>query len=102
MCCPPVCPNTSPLDRLRLRPAEERTLKVGATDQRPATDNPRGLSYDAHVLEWGLDLLFGTFYGGLIFGVALLAAIPYGIWQGIKRLTAAFGGNRDGNPRTDR
>ena len=54
------------------------------------------------MLEWGIDLLFGTFYGGLIFLIALLAAIPYGIWQGIKRLAAALGGNRNGDSRTDR
>lgn len=54
------------------------------------------------MLEWGLDLLFGTLYGGAIFAIALLAAIPYGIWQGIKRLAAAIGGNRDGDTRTDR
>ena len=65
-------------------------------------DNPPGLPYDAAMLEWGIDLLFGTFYGGLIFLIALLAAIPYGIWQGIKRLAAALGGNRNGDSRTDR
>jgi hypothetical protein len=52
------------------------------------------------MLEWGIDLLFGSLYGGLVFVIALLAAIPYGIWQGIKRLAAAVGGNRNGNSRT--
>jgi hypothetical protein len=52
------------------------------------------------MLEFGLDLVFGTFYGGLIFFIALLAAIPYGIWQGIKRLAAAIGGRKNGDART--
>jgi hypothetical protein len=52
------------------------------------------------MLEFGIDLLFGTLYGSLIFFVALLAAIPYGIWQGIKRLSAAIGGKRNGDART--
>lgn len=53
------------------------------------------------MLEWGIDLLFGTLYGGAITAIALVAAIPYGIWQGIKRLAAALGGNRNGDTRTD-
>ncbi len=63
-------------------------------------DKAREVPYDAEMLEWGIDLLFGSLYGGLIFFIALLAAIPYGIWQGIKRLAAALGGNRNGDSRT--
>jgi|GEM_PF-2691136 len=46
--------------------------------------------------EWAAGLLSGTVYGGLITFAALLAAIPYGIWRGIKRLGAVIKG---GSPR---
>ncbi len=33
-----------------------------------------------------VDFLFGTAYAGLVTLIALVGAIPYGIYQGIKRL----------------
>ena len=47
-----------------------------------------------------LDLLFGSLYGGLLFALGALAAIPYGIWQGLKWLGHHFQGGRHGDPRT--
>jgi hypothetical protein len=47
-------------------------------------------------MEWVVDMLFGTLYGGLVMVAALLAALPYGIWQGLKRLGAWIKG---GSPR---
>lgn len=45
------------------------------------------------------DFLFGTVYGGLITLIALLAAIPYGAWQGAKRLWAMRPGrSSNGHP----
>lgn len=38
------------------------------------------------MFDFAFEWLFGTLYGGLITFVALLAALPYGIWQGMKRL----------------
>ena len=50
------------------------------------------------MLDFAFEWLFGTLYGGVIMLAALLAAIPYGIWQGIKRLGTWFkGDSRDGN-----
>ncbi|HML97487.1 MAG TPA: hypothetical protein PKD75_03350 [Tepidiformaceae bacterium] len=49
------------------------------------------------MLDLAFEWLFGTLYGGLIMFAALLAAIPYGIWQGIRRLGAWI--TRGGNPR---
>jgi hypothetical protein len=54
-------------------------------------------------LDWLIDLLFGTLYGGVVTVIALLAAIPYGIWQGMKRLWAMRPGRRsDGHAGTGR
>lgn len=54
--------------------------------------------YDGPVLDFAFEWLFGTLYGGIIMFAALLAAIPYGIWQGIRRLGAWFrGGTARGN-----
>jgi hypothetical protein len=48
-----------------------------------------------------IDLLFGSGYEAILLMVALIAAIPYGIYVGLKRLgTKIFGGKDDGNPRT--
>jgi hypothetical protein len=50
------------------------------------------------VLDFAFEWLFGTLYGGIITFAALLAAIPYGIWQGIRRLGTRFrGGTARGN-----
>ncbi|MCK6563863.1 MAG: hypothetical protein L6Q80_03815 [Dehalococcoidia bacterium] len=52
------------------------------------------------LLGWGAGFVFGTLYGGLVFGIALVAAIPYGAWQGIKRLTRRNEGESNGDART--
>ena len=50
------------------------------------------------MLDFAFEWLFGTLYGAVIILPALLAAIPYGIWQGIKRFTAWLkGGRANGN-----
>ncbi|MCC7366066.1 MAG: hypothetical protein IT303_17000 [Dehalococcoidia bacterium] len=49
------------------------------------------------VFDWGVELLFGTLYGGLVTLIALFAAIPYGIWQGIKRVGRRLSGGNNGN-----
>ncbi|HQW51070.1 MAG TPA: hypothetical protein PL082_03345 [Tepidiformaceae bacterium] len=50
------------------------------------------------MLDFAFEWLFGTLYGGGIMLVTLLAAIPYGIWQGIKRLGAwVKGEHHDGH-----
>ena len=48
-----------------------------------------------------IDLLFGNSYEALLMTIALLAAIPYGIWQLIKRVVGRRGGS-DGDARTGR
>lgn len=54
--------------------------------------------HDPSMLDFAFEWLFGTLYGGIIMFAALLAAIPYGIWQGIRRLGAWLkGDSRDGN-----
>lgn len=58
----------------------------------------RPFEYDGPVLDFAFEWLFGTLYCGIIMFAALLAAIPYGIWQGIKRLGPWFrGGTARGN-----
>ncbi len=48
-----------------------------------------------------IDLLFGNAYESLLFGIAILAAIPYGLWQLVKKVTGrGQGGKPDGNSRT--
>lgn len=47
--------------------------------------------------DWLVEILFGTLYGALVGLIALLAAIPYGIWQGIRRLGRRFPGGTNGN-----
>jgi hypothetical protein len=49
------------------------------------------------VVDFFVSLLFGSLYGGLIMGLAMLAAIPYGIWQGVRRLW----NRRPGGPHGD-
>jgi len=44
------------------------------------------------VLGTLVELLMGGVYGVLVGAIALLAAIPYGIWKGVRRLAAALGG----------
>jgi hypothetical protein len=52
------------------------------------------------VVDWLVQAAFGTLYGGLIMVIALLAAIPYGAWQGIKRLGRWTTGGRNGDTKT--
>jgi hypothetical protein len=48
-----------------------------------------------------IDLLFGNAYEGLLLAVALIAAIPYGIYVGLRKLGSRItGGKRDGDTRT--
>lgn len=48
-----------------------------------------------------IDLIFGNGYEALLMTVALVAAIPYGIYVGIKKLGAKlFGGKTNGDSRT--
>ena len=54
------------------------------------------------IADWLTSLLFGTFYGAAVMGIALLAAIPYGAWQGIRWLGRKLSGGPHGNPRTGR
>ncbi len=60
--------------------------------------NPTGLGYHRRAM---IDLLFGNAYESLLFGIAILAAIPYGLWQLVKKMTGrGQGGKPDGNSRT--
>lgn len=47
-----------------------------------------------------IDLLFGNGYETLLMAIALLAAIPYGIYVGIKKVLARIGGKHRGDTRT--
>ena len=47
------------------------------------------------VADWLVELVFGTVYGGFVMAIALVVAIPYGLWQGWKRLW----NRRPGGPR---
>ena len=53
------------------------------------------------VFEWLLSFAFGSLYGSLVTLIPLVAAIPYGIYQGGKRLLNHIrGGRTNGNPGT--
>jgi hypothetical protein len=49
-----------------------------------------------------IDIVFFNLYGSLITVVTLLAAIPYAIWQGLRKLKNRIGGALNGNARTGR
>ncbi|MBE7519851.1 MAG: hypothetical protein HS107_11475 [Thermoflexaceae bacterium] len=49
------------------------------------------------LLGWGFGFVFGTFYGGLVFAIALVATIPYAAWQGVRRLIGRNGGGGNGH-----
>lgn len=49
--------------------------------------------------EFAVDFVFGGLYGALVTVIALLAAIPYAAWQGVRRLGRRFGGRQDGDAR---
>lgn len=54
-------------------------------------------------VSWVVDVVFGAVYGWLplygfvVTGLAFLAAIPYGIWQGAKRMWATRPGGNHGH-----
>lgn len=48
-------------------------------------------------VDWLTELLFGTLYGALVMGIALVAAIPYGIWQGLKWIGRRITGGNHGD-----
>ncbi|WP_322819694.1 hypothetical protein [Tepidiforma sp.] len=52
------------------------------------------------LVEFATDLVFGSLYGAVVAMIALVAAIPYGVWQGLRRLARFFGGKADGDART--
>lgn len=55
-----------------------------------------------HLLSM-IDLLFGNSYEALLMGIALIAAIPYGIYVGLKKLGSRISGGKDhGDTRTGR
>ncbi len=43
------------------------------------------------------ELVFGSLYGALVTGVALVAAIPYGLWQAIKWVGQRVTGGEHGD-----
>lgn len=45
------------------------------------------------MLDWLIDLAFGSLYGALVTVIALVAAVPYGIWQGLKAIGRRLGGS---------
>jgi hypothetical protein len=50
-----------------------------------------------------VDLLFGNGYETLLLLIALVAAIPYGIYVGLKKLGSRItGGKHNGDSRTGR
>jgi hypothetical protein len=49
------------------------------------------------MIEWGVDFLFSTVYTGLITMVALVAAIPYGIYVGSRKLWSKLRGGQRGH-----
>ena len=50
-----------------------------------------------------VDLIFGNGYEALLATTALAAAVPYGIYVGLRKLSGRIGGGkRDGDTRTGR
>jgi hypothetical protein len=54
------------------------------------------------MLDFLVDILFFNLYGAAITVIALLAAVPYGIWQGLRWLKSRLVGGPGGNARTNR
>lgn len=53
------------------------------------------------VFDWLVSFAFGSFYASLVTLIPLVAAIPYGIWQGMKWIGRSLRkGVHDGNTRT--
>jgi hypothetical protein len=51
-------------------------------------------------MGWLPDLLFSNVYGLIVTAIPIIAAIPYAIWQGVKKLNTAIRGGHDGDSRT--
>lgn len=49
------------------------------------------------LLDWLAGFAFGGLYGAVILAVALIGAIPYGAWQGLKRVRALISRRTHGN-----
>lgn len=50
-----------------------------------------------------VDLIFGNGYEAILAAIALVAAVPYGIYVGFRKLSRRIGGGkRDGDTRTGR
>lgn len=50
-----------------------------------------------------VDLIFGNGYEAILAAIALVAAVPYGIYVGLRKLSRRIGGGkRDGDTRTGR
>ncbi|MFN0147759.1 MAG: hypothetical protein ACKVT1_14725 [Dehalococcoidia bacterium] len=49
------------------------------------------------ILDWLVSFAFGGLYGAVIIGIALIGALPYGAWQGVKRIRARFRGGEHGH-----
>ncbi|MCK9518224.1 MAG: hypothetical protein M0R74_04210 [Dehalococcoidia bacterium] len=47
--------------------------------------------------HWLTELLFGSLYGAVVMGLALVAAIPYGLWQGLKWIGRQITGGTNGD-----
>lgn len=47
-----------------------------------------------------IDMLFGNGYEALLMSIALIAAIPSGIYVGLKKLAMRLGGKSRGDSRT--
>jgi hypothetical protein len=54
------------------------------------------------VFDLLVDILFFNLYGAVVTVIAVLGAIPYAIWQGLRRLKQRIGGSSDGNARAGR
>ncbi len=53
------------------------------------------------VFDWLVSFAFGSLYASVVTLIPLVAAIPYGIWQGIKWLARSVRKGEDhGNTRT--
>lgn len=49
------------------------------------------------MFDWAVEMVFGTLYGSAVMVIALAAAIPYGIWQGIRWLGRRLTGRHHGD-----
>ena len=49
------------------------------------------------ILEWVVSLAFGGLYAGIVLAIAVIGAVPYGLWQGLKRVRARLPGRTHGD-----